>query len=249
MIAAGNLAGQILNQAIVRYGRGSGFKRRRTTALATRRPKLRYMMRFPPLERKFLDAERTNETMSTTWTSHDPATIECLNAMALAAGDSSRVGRVVYMHSLHIKGAITADVLEAETAPRSDSVVRIIVYIDMHINNVATDVTDVIDTGQSDDVNAFRNLFHTKRIVVLMDKMIHVRFPGQTVTSANAFNSAEKRIQWKYNKVWKKPIRVTFSLSTGVVAAITDAAIQVMGISSKANNLITYQSRLRFTDA
>ncbi len=205
---------------------------------------------YLPFEKKFLDTERAAETLGTSWGDHSPATIECLNAMALEHGESNRVGRVVYIHSLFVHGAVKALALEASTTPREDIIIRIVIYIDKHINNTATTVASVIDTGGSDDINGFRNLFYTGRIQVLFDKTIRITFPGQTNEGGvNSFASPEKRIQWKYFHRFRKPLKTTFTLDTGVVAAISDSAIQVMAISTEVNSQILYQSRIRFTDA
>ena len=56
-------------------------------------------------------------------------------------------------------------------------------------------------------------------------------------------------IKWKYDRVFKTPIKVTFALSTGVAAAISDACIQVQAVSTGVSNTMSYESRIRFTDA
>lgn len=204
---------------------------------------------FLGIERKFADFEIGSDTFSTSWATMQDGTIKSISAVGIGNTESTRVGRVYNITSLHMRGAITTNASEAQTAPLSHSSCRVVIVWDTQTNAAELTATDVMDAGQTQDFLAFRNLQNTKRFRILMDKMWVVRPTILNEGGANAFAANETIINWKFNRTFKKPIKVICSGTTAVIGSITDNSIHVIGICSDTgvSPRLEYQARIRFT--
>lgn len=225
------------------------FRAQRGAAGARRRLNFR-QAGFVGIERKFADFEAQDDAFATSWAPMEDGTIKSISAVAVGNTESTRVGRVYHITSLHLRGSVETGGQEADTAPINDVMCRFVLVWDTQTNAAQLTATDVMDAGQSEDHFAFRNLQNTKRFRILMDKVITVRMDNQTNEGAvNSFASGQRQVHWKFNRTFKKPIKVICSGTSAVIGSITDNSIHMIGICSttSASPKLNYQARIRFT--
>jgi len=126
---------------------------------------------FAGIERKFVDATRAQNAFTTAWAQLAPSAgiTNCISAPGIGTGEEQRDGRVFTIRSIHVKGFVTFNVVEAQAAPPADMTWRICVVWDTQSNGAAIAGTSVMDAGATNDVLAFRNLQNSKRFIVLYD--------------------------------------------------------------------------------
>lgn len=236
--------------------RGGVRKRRRKTSVtrkgSTGYPKSRYQNRrtggYIGVEKKFFDTELDDTAFTAAWTALEPATTN-LTAIAQGDGESSRDGREYAIDSIHIRGYVTRDLQESQTAPASDILVRVCLVWDTQTNGAQLTATQVMDGSQTQDVFAFRNLQYTKRFRVLKDLTIKLNVAPAVVNegAANLFASGYIIRPFKINKVFKNPIRVIMSGTAADIANVTDNSLHIIGVSTNATaTSLHYQCRVRF---
>lgn len=234
-------------------GGGGSFKRPRRARgrfATTRKASFRRNARtggFLGIETKFFDTETTDDAFAVTWAPMEPATTN-LTAIAQGDGESNRDGRKYSIKSIHLKGWVHTNTAEAQTAPQSDHMVRIVLVLDKQTNGAQLTATQVFDGGQTEDTLAFRNLQFTKRFTILFDRFI--RIPNSQGDMAQGgvdlFANALLRVPFKYNKVFTTPIEVLMSGTTADIANVTDNSIHMIGVSTHTTSLLSYQCRVRF---
>lgn len=211
---------------------------------------------FLGIENKYVDYSVSAQALATAWTSGelDPATALCLNTVTQGTGQSQRDGRVQTVNAVHIKGFLQAAATESITTPPSDMLVRLALVLDTQTNAAQLAAENVFDPAANNDVDSFRNLEYTKRFQVLKDKMIRIPVAAATQNegAANLFASGAVRIPFKFNHVFKKPLKVRYSdsASPATIAEITDNSLHLVGVYSSAYSeapTISYDSRCRFT--
>lgn len=214
---------------------------------AYKKPSLRAGPGLLGVEKKFADFETTNDVFGTAWAVMQDGTIKCISGVTQGDGESERDGRIYHILSLHMAGFIEILATEGQTAPLGDSLARVVVLIDTQTNETEVVATEVMDGGQTDDINSFRNLQFSSRFRILKDQTF--RIPGQAgsmVTGANAFDQGPVKIPFKWNFTFKTPIKVVCNGTTNVIGSITDNSIQVIGVGDTALTLLNYQARIRF---
>ncbi len=202
---------------------------------------------FLGIERKFADFEAVGDAFTTSWATMQA--IDSISAVAIGNTESTRVGRVYHITSLHMRGEVILTLQESNATPISAVTCRVVIVHDTQTNGAELTATDVMDAGQTDSHLAFRNLQNTKRFRILMDKVMVLRPGLMNEGAVNLFASGQTRIGFKFNRTFKKPIKVLCKGTTAVVASITDNSFHVIGISSTASGapLLSYQARIRFT--
>lgn len=208
---------------------------------------------FVDVENKFLDSELTLTATTTTWQALNPAGTGCTNSLSVPAqgdGESERDGRVYYIKSLHLRGSVQMTASESDNGPQGPAYTRVVVYWDTQTNAAEATATDIMDAGGTSDSLAFRNLQNSKRFVVLYDKTVKVTPTEMNEGAANLFAQSPAVTFWKFNKNFKKPIKVRCSGTTANVSSVTDNNIGIAfcSFSSDGASLpsIQYQSRIRF---
>lgn len=201
---------------------------------------------YVPTELKFLDTELSSESFTTTWAAKNPTTKNCLNAVPEGDGESARNGRVYYVKSLHLKGVVNLPTNEALTDPQADSISRVCIVVDTQTNAAELTATEVMDGGQGKDEFAFRNLQHTKRFKVIWDKTFHIRPNIVNLGAINLFAHGNTNVAFRYNHVFKKPLKVICKSDGATVADITDNSIHVIGVADNTLVTLSYQARVRF---
>ncbi len=200
---------------------------------------------FLGMEKKFFDVELTNTAFTAAWTPLEPATTN-LTAVAQGDGESNRDGRKYTIDSIHIKGYVEVALQESNVTPRGDVLFRLALVIDQQTNGAQLTATDVMDGGQTDDINSFRNLQFTKRFRVLKDKTIRMAITGVNEGAANLFAEGTRQIPFKMNFTFPNGLPVTMKGTTADIANVVDNSIHMIGVSTDTNGLLNYQSRIRF---
>ncbi len=217
-------------------------RRRRNGAAANER-----RIAFLSIENKFFDVEHTGSSVAVTWGTEEPATTN-LTAIAQGDGESNRDGRKYIINSIHIKGFVHTAVAESSAAPLEDVLVRLVLVHDKQTNGAQLTATDVMDGGQTDDINSFRNLQFTKRFNVLWDKTFLIVRNNTNEGAINLFAAnATKSNVFKVNKVFKGGIAVTMSGTTADIANVVDNSIHMIGVSTSTTGTVSYQCRVRFS--
>ncbi len=201
---------------------------------------------FTGIERKFFDTEHSNQSLSLTWAAAEPATTN-LTAVAQGDSESNRDGRKYVIDSIHLRGFFLTTAKESETTPVCDILVRMILVQDTQTNGAQLTATDVMDAGQTDDINSFRNLQFTKRFIVLHDRQYLLRRNNTNEGAVNLFAAAATRNpSWKINKRFPGGIPVTMSGTTADIANVTDNSIHMIMVADDTSARVSYQCRIRF---
>ncbi len=223
------------------FRKGRPRKRRRTTNFRTGG--------FLGIERKFADFETQDDAFATTWAPMEDGTILSVAGVSQGNSESQRLGRKMSILSIHVKAVVKMAAVEANVNVRTDTRGRIALVLDTQTNAAQLTATDVFDDGQTDDVLAFRDLQFTSRYKVLWDRPWILKTQQMAQGGIDLFAHSDTFTSvMRFNKLFKKPIEVTYnSTTTGVIAAITDNSLHIIGISNSTTALLSYQVRIRFT--
>jgi len=179
------------------------------------------------------------------------SSVNCISAVAQGDGESERDGRVYYIESIDIYGTCSIPETEGATSPESDDRnVRIAVIWDTQTNNAQLNAEDVfLTTATIGDYHSFRNLQFSKRFKVLKNKRVRIPAAQAQVNEggANLFANAQVVVPFEIHKTFETPIKVRCSLTTGVVAAITDNSLHICAVTTKQVTNVGYNARIRFT--
>ncbi len=221
----------------------------RKTKRTTKRQRLVAAPRFRGVagENKFQDLEVTDHALTAGWTAVNPATVDCISAVAQGDGESQRDGRVYHINSLHLRGLVKIPTAESAGAPQADDLVRVCVIWDTQTNQTEVVATEVMDGGQTDDVLAFRNLAFSHRFRVLFDKTIHIKPFILNEGAANLFANQRTLVPWKFDINFRKPIKVVCSGTGAVVTDMTDNSMAVIACAQSTAYTLSYQVRVRFS--
>lgn len=216
---------------------------------------------FMGMELKFFDSNGSHSFTSPTDATGgmmDPATANCLNAIAIGSGPSDRDGRQVVIKSIHIKGTIrwpSTSGAQTATAPVFPACMLALVWDKQ--TNAAQATSETIFTNKSGNANCatavFRNLEYTQRYQILKKKtwnMQPVTPYWNGLTTGTDIRVPSKEISFTWNV--KCAIPVNFNTTNGgTVADIVDNSLHLVGFSSGVGLLITpqiqYNCRCRFT--
>lgn len=222
-----------------RYGRRSYRKKRFSNARTGG---------FLNIEKKFMDTELVSTVFPTSWETLENATMLCLNAIGQGFSEELRVGRKFFIHSIHIKGEVKLPRLESQVAPDEKTHCRWMLVLDTQTNAAQLAATNVMDTGGTNDVLAFRKLDRTSRFKILKswDKIITPN--NMNEGAVNLFAKTGTIVRWKYDKQFSPPLKIECITTGATVSAITDHSLHIIAITGNAGVTMQYQCRVRFTD-
>ncbi len=203
------------------------------------------------LEKKFIDYEVAGQAFATTWTTMDPAGgINNLCGASQGVGQSDYEGRTMYIHSIHIRGQVLTANTESNVNPLDDQICRVLLVWDKQTNAAQIAGTTVMDDTLSQKYNSFRNLEHTQRCSVLIDKMIRISRNNQVNEgSVNLYASGAVIMNFTMNWNFKEPIKVIKTGTTALVGSIADNSFHIVGVANQVNTTLRYQVRTRFTSS
>ncbi len=207
---------------------------------------------FIGLEKKFFDQTVAATAFTLTWTGGElNPTADSLSACAQGDTESTCDGRMYNIQSIHVKGFVDLVVGESDSTPQPDVLARICMVWDTQTNAAELNAEDVmLNVASPNGVNSFRNLQNSHRFIVLKDKTIRIPVAQSTSNegAVNLFANGLLKIPFKFNKTFKKPIKVRRnSGTTAAIANITDNSLHIIGSATSTNAQISYTSRMRFT--
>lgn len=186
--------------------------------------------------------------LTTSWAAYNPTTDDSLFAVAEGVGHDDRIGSLVYIESMFIRGQICTSTLEAQASPMADTPVRIIIGIDSVTDGSEIATGSVLDNNGSNDLNSPRNIQYTDRIRVLLDKTMVVKAAGYSEGAVNTYCHPFVCMPFKFFHKFSPPLKVRY-LSTGsTVVSIRGNSLFLMAIcgSTTSGVGIDYQVRSRF---
>ncbi len=199
-------------------------------------------------ELKFSDNELFGFALPQTVSSSeaDPATINCLNAVAQGESEKQRNGRMCYFTSLEIKGYVLFQAVAGGSAPTVPGYARILIIKDKQTNGSRFNAEDVLQEPVSSTLGAeaHRNLQYLQRFTILKDFVVHQTIYSGVGTAADSDWCAQQK-PWRCNI--KLNMKTLFTGTAGTVANIVDNSLHVMAIYQGSTvPTMGYVSRVRF---
>lgn len=205
------------------------------------------------IEKKFFDTSKVAAVTATTTTGamHDPATVNCLNAMSEGSGESNREGRKISMHSLHLKGNVEITPQVNQTALDGACEVLIAVVCDKQ-TNAAQLTSQLVYTNPSGssvlNADLFRNLEYIDRFKVLKVFRCSFESPQAAYDGTNIETGGSSR-PFSMN-IDLKGMKTLFKgdSTPSTVADIVDNSLHVLAFKSSNQYTVNcyYNARLRF---
>lgn len=196
-------------------------------------------------ELKFFDDKAGPAAINDTWTTVN----QSLNQVTQGANAYQRIGRCIYLRSLHIRGVVTAiqDAIDAETT--CGGLMRLVIVLDTQCNGAAAAAADIWDAMDSAGpaavlpVNQLRNLEKSSRFRVVYDRMMNLNqyIAGQSTNTM----SGEKQVPFKLNK--KLNLKLEFDSSTGGIGDLTSNNLAMFAVREGGYAVsLSCVSRIRF---
>lgn len=203
-------------------------------------------------ELKFTQSYRQITGVKNVWQSvmlgRDP---DSLILIEEGTNEDERIGRTVYITSIEVKIYIEFDVLEAQTAPPDDIIVRTALVLDKHTNGVATLPTEIWEFAGADaDIfQQYRNLQWTQdRIRVLKQKETHL-VPMYVGTTA-AYSWGRVKYQCTFHQKFAgRGLHMKYDGTGGGNAAIRNNALSAwitVHCGTQQTYVVRSSSRARF---
>lgn len=219
------------------YDRTVGlYGRRRSNGRTARPAAKRYGLAVN--EKKFFDIDNTTGVFPGT----TGDIIDSFLKIKQGTAENERIGRLIRVHSIFMQGTLLLPTtgLVAE----SSDLVRIIIYIDKQTNGLAATVGDILEPSPTINFLSFRNLAQSRRFQILMDKKYALSAGG-----AVGAGSVEKRIPWKFSKIFKTPLSIEFDDINGDLSELRTLNIGMLLISELPNkSQLVWKTRVRYTD-
>ncbi len=195
------------------------------------------VLRKPEL--KFFDASTSNTTTNA-WV----MTLSNVCSPAEGTGDQTRIGSKINIMTFNLRAKLSVGVTESQTVPQPEVITRIIVGISHQGGTVVT--TDVVDTGATTDLLAYRNMDQVGDFTILKDFYMKVE---PWVTNEGAINLFATGVRESdvitYSKHWKLGLQKTFAAGT---TTATKNGIFIMVISNSTGATLVLELRTRYTD-
>lgn len=206
----------------------------------------RELAKTPKSELKAFDVTETNINFVVPAGPPVPTT---LSAMVNGAELYQRIGRKIYMKSIHIRGFVNL------IATSTEDFLRIIVYYDSQPNGVAPALTDIIQdstAAHNTTIMSGINLNNRQRFKILRDHQMHVPnlVLNAGVVSNESFPQTDDQLNINFFIKLKGLEAVYNAVNGGTVADITSGAIGIICFSGSSNNSweLSFSSRLRYYD-
>lgn len=214
-------------------------------------------------EMKYFDSIliRTPIAVSNDWinTEIDPsfypvAGINTLFCPKIGSGIDQRIGKVVHVHKIKIKGTFVVDPQTVQALADSGDKIRLLLVQDNQTNATQAQGEQVMTPPGGGNaevaVNSFQNLANFGRFSVLKDKVYVLQNPTITTLGADIKQSGLVR-DWKMNINFKTPVAVRFnSVNGGTISDIVDKSWHLYANSSSTSlsSQITYQCRVCYKE-
>ncbi len=202
-----------------------------------RRINLPYQTHNPLHELKFFDSNHEDTLVSTSGT-----ILTSVNLVPQGNNESDREGRRILIQSFMAYWEVSLPLRTDQADIQSGDIIRIMVLIDHQANGASPIVTDILETAQ---LNSFRNLAHTKRFTVIMDKRLAI---NRFVAATDGTNTSTTPNILKFCRIFKKlNLPIHFDGTAGIFSEITENNILFLYISSQGLVSVSDQkTRIRY---
>lgn len=218
-------------------------------------------------EMKYYDTERSGVAIgaSTNWTAteYDPDTTQeatpvanplCLFAPVQGAAINQRIGRMVYVYGIKIRGHVYFTEQTNQSAADRMTKIRLCLVEDKESNSTQAQgeqvFTDPVTNDADVAVNTFQSLNNFGRFNVLKDKTITLGNPTMSYDGTNIEQSGILK-PFKMNVKFKYPRRVRFNgTNGGTIADVIDYSWHIIANASSAQlaPTITYVCRVCYKE-
>ncbi len=176
----------------------------------------------------------------------EDGTILSISGIALGTADDQRIGRRISIISIHLKYRMHVNAAESDPAPLPDLLGRMALVWDKQTNKAQLTATDVFTVGPP-DFQGFRDLDHTSRYTVLLDKAWKIDSENNNEGVINLFAQKNQTTSiMSFNRKFAKPIQVLYDGDTNVIGVTTDNSFHIIGVANQTTALLTYVARLRY---
>ena len=190
-------------------------------------------------ELKFKD---TNHGLAVVAVTGTVATSGSIVNMVQGTTASTRIGRKIVVHSVHVRSML---VIPADAATSgSTDVVRMILYVDKQANGVAAVPLTVLEGNVFD---SYRNLDFTRRFRVLKDLTIVLNAQAAASTATPTVTTFESRKNVIFS-VSGLNIPVFYDANVGDITDVQSNNIGMILWSEGALAFATVQFRIRFSE-
>lgn len=179
----------------------------------------------------------------------DPATVNCLNAIAQGDGESNRDGRRCVMKSVYVTGLVEYPAQADQTAMDPGTKTYIALVLDKQTNGAQLNSEDVFLNPSGNGLVAadpLRNLSYSNRFTVLDNVTVEQDSPNGVYDGTNIELGGAVR-SFKLSK--KFTIPVNFTGTAAGVSTIQDNSLHVIAYTSRASTAaptLSYNARVRF---
>lgn len=191
---------------------------------------------------------------STDWTGTelDPTATGTLFVPVLGTGISNRIGKMVKVHTIRIKGVLTCSAQQNQTAGDSSSIARILVVRDQQTNATQAQGEEIMSSRGTAVLNtcSFQNIDNFSRFKVERDMTFILDNVNMSYDGTN-IESSGLATKFKCNLKFNPPIEVRFnSTNGGTIADIVDNSWHVIATTNSSDlaTALSYVSRVCYKD-
>ncbi len=193
----------------------------------------------PHRERKFFDTSQAAAS-TTGWVVNNNA----LCIPTAGTGNQNRIGSKITIQALHMKMFLSINAVESAATPNPMIMARIIIGVAHNGGTVVT--TDVIDTGASSQLLAWRQVDEVSQFTILTDFYIIAKPQDVNEGAVNVFaNGTTISEVVKFTKVWKNGLPKKFITASDIA---TRNSLFLMAVSTATGAVLNIETRCRFTD-
>lgn len=199
-------------------------------------------------EKKYKDFAGSTEVSDDTWTLISNGNVSLVNVDA-GTGPDQRIGEKIYVHSLHAHIVFEMDKTSTTLQVNGNALVRLLLVQDMQANGSQAPATQPMQTT---GFTCFRDLNETSRFKILLDKVYTLPANSVNESGTGAYSYKTHKNVW-INKVFKKPIVVNYSGTTGGISEVRSNNLFWIAQSEHDGTAGNYlymisTTRIRFTD-
>ena len=198
-------------------------------------------------ELKYARAEYEGAVVGTVLGSESDPTAGSLSAVSTGTGESNRIGRVIFVKSIYVKGHINIATL---SLLGSIGYVRLWLILDKQTNGAQLNAEDVLSdpTSTNLDSDAMQNLKYSDRFSVVKQLCIPI-VPTNTAGNGTANDSGSIDVPFQlYHKCNTKQEHKSTSSAITDVTTTSYHLIAIKSANLTSSTNLRYVSQMRFTD-
>lgn len=204
---------------------------------------------FVGIEKKFIDQTYSGSIVAPTdctGAEADPATNNCLNAVAQGDGESNRDGKEYIIKGITFEGTVTSGPNVDQTTV-SSPFVTVAIILDTQTNGAQENSEDVYTNtaaAAAGNANLLRNLQYSKRFKVLKKWNFPLNVHSGVFDGVNQeVAQVSEKLSYYADKL---DIKVQCTGTGATVASISTNSLHVVAFATGSGCVLKYNSRIRF---